>query len=224
MKIHAKFFVTTISITFVFGCAKINEHVEQKMLAGTVRNVAQEKRLFPAYIFNNDELIATTDNQGNYEITTIEAGNFTIKCSAVGYADAKSSITIREGKLTTLDFNLIADETNGRVYGEFHDSTLFSQQLAVNPSMLEWNSKELFDGISGATLQEKTLNHEVPERKVKIGNCQVACSDGFGQYWFTVQCGTYPLNGSCDGYNEKQQIIVVKPNDRLYVNFVLEKE
>jgi len=33
---------------------------------------------------------------------------------------------------------------------------LYDEQLIVNPSMADWNENELFDGVSGATIQSGT--------------------------------------------------------------------
>ncbi|MDA3890874.1 MAG: carboxypeptidase-like regulatory domain-containing protein [Salinivirgaceae bacterium] len=222
-----KAYYILISLVFwvasIISCTKNTQQISQTTLAGTVKNELQNKVIFPAFIFLDEELIATTDINGNYNITSLEAGEYRIIISAVGYEDNTISIIIADGKITTTNFSLVSSDAIGRVYGEFHDANLYDQQLIENPSLSEWNELELWEGVSGATIQKKTMP-EIGDRTVTLGDSLVAYSDGFGQYWFKIQCGTYQIKGICDGYKDKEQTIVVKPDDRIYVNFILENK
>jgi len=224
MKVNWMLVSVTLLATFIISCTKNPENITQTTLVGNVKNEMQNKVIFPAFIFLGNELLATTDSNGNFSIISLGADEYQITCSAVGYEDKTTSIVIIDSKITTANFFLVASDAKGRVYGEFQDGNLYQQRLIAKPEISNWNSKELFDGISGATLQEKTLGYEIGDIIVSLGDSLVAYSDGFGQYWFEIQCGTYPLSGSCDGYKDMVQTIKVKPDENIYVNFILTNE
>lgn len=224
MKVNWILISVSLLVTFIISCTKNTENITQTTLVGNVKNEMQNKVVFPAFIFLGNELLATTDSIGNFSIVSLEADEYQITCSAVGYEDKTTLVVIIDNKITTANFFLVESDVKGRVYGEFQDGNLYQQRLIAKPEISNWNSKELFDGISGATLQEKTLGHEIGDRIVTLGDSLVAYSDGFGQYWFEIQCGTYPLSASCDGYFDRVQTIEVKPDEKIYVNFILSNE
>jgi hypothetical protein len=69
-----------------------------------------------------------------------------------------------------------------------------------------------------------TLEYEVPERQVFLGDSLLTVSDGFGQYWFELQSGTYWIRGSCEGYKDVSQVVRVLPDSKTYYNFFLPRE
>jgi len=119
---------------------------------------------------------------------------------------------------------LSPDDSKGRIYGELHDKMLYDEQLKANPSMAAWDGKELFDGVSGATIQTMTFGFDLPASEIFIGDSLFALTDGFGQYWFDIQAGTYPLRICCTGYQDTMQIIKVEPDNSVFANFILLKE
>ncbi len=190
-------------------------------LLGTVLNISDDEAIYPAFLILGDELLATTDKSGKYEISTIEPGTYSLVCSAMNYSDRTVQLDVKEGNTIVYDFLLSPDDSKGRVYGELHDQTLYNEQLTVNPSMADWNGKELFDGVSGATIQTMTFGFDLPASEIYIGDSLHALTDGFGQYWFDIQSGTYPIRVSCPGHRDTMQIVKVESDARVYANFIL---
>jgi hypothetical protein len=183
-----------------------------------------ENFISPAYIFSRDSLVATTDKNGSFQLLSLEPGNYFFTCSAINFRDTTMQVNVIGSQTTNLVFELMPDSSTGRVYGEFQDGTFFQEMLQKNPELTSWSEKELFEGVTGATLQSKTLKRELPYRNVFLGDSLLAVSDDFGQFWFEVQSGTYPIKGTCEGYHEKIEIFQVLPNERTYITFVLKRK
>jgi hypothetical protein len=130
-------------------------------------------------------------------------------------------VSILGGRTTVQDFVLIPDSSVVKVYGEFQDLDLFNQRVSENPQLATWDSKQIVDGTTGATLQNKTLQVEVPDRIVSLGDSVVALSDGFGQFWFRIPCGAHRLKGSCEGYRSVTRVVKVRSDRTPYVTFLL---
>jgi hypothetical protein len=109
------------------------------------------------------------------------------------------------------------------VRGEFEDASLFAKALAERPEMVSWSAKEICDGLSGATLQNKDFGGKLPDRTVLLNGKVLAYSDGFGQYWIALPPGTYALVGKCRGYRDARAELIVAPGSEPYVNFFLER-
>jgi hypothetical protein len=193
------------------------------VLLGTVKNMLDDETVHPAFLILGNELLSTIDESGTYEITSLDPGIYSLVCSAINYADKTMQVELKEGHVVTYDFLLSPDSSEGRVYGELHDQTLYDEQLIVNPSLADWNAKELFDGVSGATLQTMTFGLDLPTSEIYIGDSLFSVTDGFGQYWFDVQPGTYPLRVSSIAYRDTMQIVKVEKDGRVYTNFILSK-
>lgn len=214
-------------ISFFINCNSSTKPKETKgSIQGTVNNVlsGDVSIIHPAYIFLEDSLLATTDEYGNYSISIIEEGAYQFTCSALNYRDTTKQVQVIGGKTVTIDFYLTPDSSTGRIYGEFQDIIIFNNSLEIDSSLTDWDAKQIFEGVTGATIQRKTLLYDVPDRKVYLSDSLLAISDGFGQYWFEIQCGTYCIKGSCEGYNDATQVIKVLPNTRIYVNFFLARK
>jgi hypothetical protein len=111
----------------------------------------------------------------------------------------------------------------GLVYGEFEDARLFFRELAKRPEMASWTAKEIFDGLSGATIQYKTYNRKVADRIVLVDGQVAAQADGFGQFWIELQPGTYKIRGACAGFKDTEAVLDIKPGSKHYLNFFLRK-
>ena len=221
-----KFIISFVILSFFIKCDNTTEPKQTKgIVKGTVKNVLGGNALgiHSAYIFINDSLVAKTDESGKYLIASIEEASYFLTCSALDFRDTTMQVNVIGGKTVTRDFFLTPDSTTGKVFGEFQDLVLFNDSLQTNPSLKFWDARDIFDGVTGATLQSKTLLYEVPDRTVLLDDSILAVSDGFGQFWFEMQCGTYCLKGCCEGYQEATQVIKVLPNTRNYVNFFLDR-
>ena len=179
-----------------------------------------------AYLFIGDSLMATTDETGQFEIPALDEGKQFILCSALFAKDTTVQINIAANKTSTLDILLTPDSTIGRVYGEFQDMTLFREKLTEMPEMAEWTELQEYEGTTGATYQMKWLDSLYTGGIVTLGDQWLAYDDGFGQYWFKIQAGTYPITGSSEGegYLSQTRVITVLPDDRVYLNFYLNRE
>lgn len=215
-------FVCLLFICLGFGCDQSTEILKPGAIEGMVRGIQEgNPAVYPAYIFQGDSLLAETDGTGFYRIQTLSPASYQLTCSALDYGNSIRSVEVQENKTTTFNFDLSPDTTRGRVYGEFQDLTLYQERLAEDSTMQSWTEKEIFDGGTYATLQTKWLGYEVPDRMVYLGDQLLAYSDGFGQYWFEIQCGTYPITGSCEGYESVTHTVTVSTDEPVYVNFIL---
>ena len=62
---------------------------------------------------------AVTDASGNYIIKGMNTGTYTVKASALGYADAQETVQVTEGSVTTQDF--VLSSTVGSISGTVKD-------------------------------------------------------------------------------------------------------
>ena len=217
-------FLLPVAVLVFSSCTKDPDPSPEAIITGTVKNQLQEGPVHPAFIIHGDEMLATTDEKGTYRITSVEAGHYSLICSALEFDDQTLDADVSEGETRNIDFVLTPDDRTGRIYGEFHDKTLYEENLITRPEMADWNARQLYDGVSGATLQSLTFGFDLPERQVYLGDSLVGISDGFGQYWFELQCGTYPFTGSCEGYNDTTVIVRIEPDQKVYANFILSLE
>lgn len=111
----------------------------------------------------------------------------------------------------------------GKVFGEFEDMGLFERALRKRPATAGWNDKEVWDGLSGATIQAKTMGPKVPDRVVLLDGEILAYADGFGQYWLALPPGSYSLTGRCEGYEDAVIDVEVRRASTSYANFYLER-
>ncbi len=112
----------------------------------------------------------------------------------------------------------------GKVYGEFQDRALFERFVAGHPEMKGWSERAVWDGLSGATIQAKTMGRPVPARLVLLGNRVIAAADGFGQFWVSLPPGRYVLTGRCAGYEDAEVEVEVTAVSATYANFYLKKK
>lgn len=220
-------FVILFFLLLWISCQQTTEQVEtDNTVQGTVNRFLPNgpSVVSPAFIFMGDSLLATTDTKGSYRINNLEAGNHDLTCSALFCSDTTVSVQVKGGRTVTLDFNLNPDSTTGIILGEFQDGFLFQQRLQEEPSLADWSEKKIYDAGTGATLQYKTVQVVIPECIVSLADSQVASVVAWGQYWLEIQCGTYPLTGSCEGYKSVMHIIKVQPEEKGYLNFILPRE
>mgnify|MGYP006289039625 FL=1 len=217
--------ISLLSLIFLLYCEQSSEPKETTgHISGVVKSAgSNDVFIHPAFIFSGDSLICTTDVQGEFSITPLNEGRYSLTCSALGYRDTTMQVQVLGGQTAKPVLLLTPDVATGRVYAEFQDDFLFQQELQTDSSMTLWNAQELFDGVTGATLQSKTLRMELPPRQIFIGDSLIAITDDFAQAWFDVQAGTYPLRGCCEGYVDSTQVVRVIPDERVYVAFFLDR-
>lgn len=208
----------------VLSCKKSTEpEITTGSLQGIVRSLAQEgSAVIPsASIFKNGTLLAESNESGKYTVTDMEAGSHNLTCSALNYRDTTVQVLIEKGKTVVQDFYLKPQTATGRITGEFQDLHLFDSLKVADPALAGWNDQEVYDGVTGATLQAKTLGFDVPDRTVSIGDSIWAYTDGWAQFRIILPAGTHILTGSCDGYQSVTRTVTVEADTRHYVNFLL---
>ena len=207
------------------NCTKKSKETEGD-IKGFVKELEQnsEAIIYPAYIIYEDTLLATTNESGEYLISSLEEGTYTLICSALNFRDTIEQVKVVGGETVTHNFSLQSDSTTGIVVGEFQDMLIFNDSLETNPGLAVWDDKQIFDAATGATIQMKWLNYYVGDREVYLGDDLLGVSDAFGQYGFYVQCGTYCFKGSCEGYISKTHIATILPDTKIYLNFFLERD
>jgi len=219
---EARYLWLCAMLMLLAGCSEKIESTETG-IKGTVKDIAQDALIYPAYIIHGQELLATTDEDGYFEITSLEEGIYTLVCSALNYSDQSLQLAVEEGAIVSQDFLLTSDEQTGTVYGELHDQVLYDEQLISDPGMADWTGKELFDGVSGATIQKKSFP-DLPPGDIYIGDSLFFSTDDYGQYWSDIQHGTYPIRVSLSGYRDSMQILRIVPDSSAFANFILREE
>lgn len=208
----------------VLSCKKSTEpEVTTGSVQGIVKSLAQEgSTVIPsASVFENGTLLARSNDSGKYTVTDMEAGSHNLTCSALNYRDTTVQVLIEKGKTVVQDFYLKPQTATGRITGEFQDLHLLDILKTTDPSLADWGPQEVYDGVTGATLQAKTLGRDVPDRTVSISDSIWAYTDGWAQFRIILPAGTHVLTGSCEGYRSVTQTVTVEPDARHYVNFLL---
>lgn len=173
-----------------------------------------------AFLIEGEDLLGISDENGHFDEDILDPGTYTLICSALGFTDGVQEVNVKQEGDTRVDFMLIEDQQTGRFYGELLDLDLFMENLETNPEMAQWTEKEIYDGITGATIK---FDYDEPSAQVYLVDSLLSYSDGYGQFWFDLQAGTYPLKVTCPGYRDTLKIIEVVPDIRSYLIFYLEK-
>jgi hypothetical protein len=111
----------------------------------------------------------------------------------------------------------------GKVFGEFEDASLLAEAFEAVPAMRRWSDRELCEGLSGATIQAKTMGR-VPDRIVLEKGRRVAYADGYGQFFVALKPGVHELVGRCKGYRDAKARVELRAGSEKYVIFSLEKK
>jgi hypothetical protein len=212
------------SVCFSYlNCTKESNETEGS-IAGVVTDQGSEAIIHPTYIFHNDTLLTTTNESGEYFISSLREGKYSLICSALNFRDTVEQVKVVGGGTVTHNFSLKSDNTTGRLVGEFQDMLIFNDSLQTNPGLAEWDAKQICDAATGATIQFKWFPDFRGTRVIYLGDDSLGISDAWGQYGFYIQCGTYCFTGTCDGYKSKTHVVTIFPDTKTYLNFLLERE
>lgn len=190
----------------------------------TIEDQGASAFVYPAYIFHNDSLLATTNELGEYTISSLEEGSYNLTCSALNYSDLMQQVTVEGGKTVTQNFALQSDDSRGILLGEFQDLSVFNDSLSSNPALAEWDDQQVYTAATGATIQAKWFPGFTGTRVIYLGNDSIGYADAWGQYAAVIQCGTYSFTGTCDGYKSKTHVVTIVKDTKTYLNFILERE
>lgn len=195
-------------------------------IRGNVRimNQGEDAIIHPAYIFHNDTLLATTNKYGEYHISALSEGDYSLICSALNYSNLVQQVKVVGGETTTQNFSLQPDDSRGILVGEFQDLTVLNDSLTNHPELSEWDDQQIYNAATGATIQKKWFDSFSGKRIVFLGNDSLGHADAWGQYAFVIQCGTYSFTGTCDGYKSTNHVVTIVEDTKTYLNFLLERE
>ena len=101
---HKTVLLISVSLLMIIACEETE--LMKTSITGTVYSETEGGTIYPAYIILNKELLVTTDVEGNFEITSLEAGSYSLTCSAINYGDQIIQVELEEGKIASYDFIL----------------------------------------------------------------------------------------------------------------------
>jgi hypothetical protein len=196
-------------------------------IQGMVYNIVPDDTamIYPAYIYIDDDLAAITDENGRYIIASLDKGIYPLKCisSSLYFKSAIDTVEITGGEIDTSDFYL--ERGTGVIYGEFQDVDLFNENIISFPDMEDWNSEQIYEGVTGATIIEKNLQTYVPIGEVYYGDSLFTRAKVYGQFYKTLTCGKYSLTGSLEGYiNDIQEVDVFNDSIHCIIFFLSSEE
>jgi hypothetical protein len=214
---------TLYLILFLFSIISCDDKIEQSSVGIYSGKITSVSRLpiYPFYIIEGDSLLSI-ENENNQFSIELEEGEHKIVFSAIGYSDTIISIQI-SGNIYG-DIQLKENKETGRIYGEFQDLKLFQQKATENNELAKWSDKQIMDGVTGATIMENNNSTNFEQAQVFIGDSMLGYADVYGQYWFEIQCGTYPLTGKSAGFLSETKVIKVAPRAKVDLNFFLQKK
>ena len=204
----------------IISCDDKIEQTSVGIYSGKITSVSGTP-IYPFYIIEGDSLLSIFSENNQFSIE-LEEGEHEIVFSAIGYSDTIIPIQIN-GDIHA-DIKLKENKETGRIYGEFQDLKLFQQKVSENNDLAKWSDKQIMDGVTGATIMENNNSTNFEQAQVFIGDSMLGYADVYGQYWFDIQCGTYPLTGKSAGFSSETKVIKVLPRAKVYLNFFLPKK
>lgn len=107
MRTQRLFSHLSIAVFLVIALTALPAQAQTGTVSGTVFD-AETQNPLPGtnVVIQGTQQGATTDSQGEYEITGVEPGDYTVLASFVGYQDLSKEITVQSGQTSELDFQL----------------------------------------------------------------------------------------------------------------------
>lgn len=119
-------------------------------LKGTVSDSLSNETLVGAnIILEGTSIGAATNIEGNYNITSIPPGKYSIKCTYIGYKPKNTTVTIVDGKTLELNFTLNVDVVQGKEV--VVTAQALGQAAAINQQI---NSNNIVNVISEQKIKE----------------------------------------------------------------------
>jgi hypothetical protein len=218
-------------VIFIIACKESVEPKETKgNITGTVKDLQSGEAITEeeASIFLGNNLLATTNENGVYSISSLEEGTYELTCSIESefFNEETNTVQITGGKTTTHDFYV---EHLGKLYGEFQDFTLFNDAVVADSQVAKWDARTIYEGTTGATLIGKYVLANVAQCEIYSGDTVLIYVDAWAQYVKMLPVGNYTLQGSCAGaenlkYVDEIKDIEIFPDSIHYVNFFLSRQ
>jgi len=101
-------------------------------ISGTVTDAATRKAIGGATV-NNGATSATTNSNGNYTISNVPQGTYTVTASANGYQSSSRTITVSSGQTATANFSLAKEASAA--------NTMWAESITFTPTGSELQIK-----------------------------------------------------------------------------------
>lgn len=107
MRTQRLFSHLSIAVFLVIALTALPAQAQTGTVSGTVFD-AETQNPLPGtnVVIQGTQQGATTDSQGEYEITGVEPGDYTVLASFIGYQDLSKEVTVQSGQTSELDFQL----------------------------------------------------------------------------------------------------------------------
>ena len=219
MKINIKLVFIVILLTIIISCEdSTSPNNSGGVFSGTIISSSTSEPVVSVFIFMDDVYLGMIENSNSFAFE-LNPGEYEFIFSAIGFLDEIVSVTINGNY--NQEIVLTENSEIGRVYGEFQDSVKLEQKISDNNDIANWDEKEIYDGVTGATILEDNSSVDFQQAKLFIGDSLVGYADVYGQYWIKIQSGTYPLTGESEGFKNETKTIKILPDSKVYENFYL---
>lgn len=145
-----------LAFLFFFAFASAPAWAQTGSIAGVVTDAESQTTLPGAsVVIEGTSQGASTDNEGRYEISGVEPGEYTVVVTFVGYSEQAREVTVEAGETATLDFALETsamqmDEVVAVGYGEQQRRDVTGSVSSVSGSDLQEVSNTSIDlGLQG---------------------------------------------------------------------------
>jgi len=219
LKINIKLVFIVILLTIIISCEdSTSPNNSGGVFSGTIISSSTSEPVVSVFIFMDDVYLGMIENSNSFAFE-LNPGEYEFIFSAIGFLDEIVSVTINGNY--NKEIVLTENSEIGRVYGEFQDSVKLEQKISDNNDIANWDEKEIYDGVTGATILEDNSSVDFQQAKLFIGDSLVGYADVYGQYWIKIQSGTYPLTGESEGFKNETKTIKILPDSKVYENFYL---
>ncbi|OIP01451.1 MAG: hypothetical protein AUJ97_07035 [Bacteroidetes bacterium CG2_30_32_10] len=104
MNIYLKNILNTFIICVLLSVITITSYAQS--ISGNISDIKSSKTIPGVNVLIKSSIGATSDAQGNYKISNIKAGEYTLKVSCIGYEEIKKKVVAKENENITLNFLL----------------------------------------------------------------------------------------------------------------------
>jgi hypothetical protein len=200
MIIRIKYLISkSLAITALFSIfCGLNAQTSQLKISGNVKDGVTSLPLENVHILLiQNSRGSTTDSKGNYTISGVEAGSYSIQASMTGYTTERRKVTVAKDRDTEVSFNLLPetyqiDSVNITAEKEFRSLMFkpYTEPLSISPAISKVSHAEIIR--QGAKTVVDALNY-VPGALIETRGRQV-------KQFFSVRGQMYPypnyaLNG-----------------------------
>lgn len=156
MRTPRLFSTVSLALFLVAALTALPAQAQTGTITGTVFDAESQNPLPGAnVVIQGTQEGATTDSQGEYEITGLSPGEYTIQASFVGYQNLSKEVTVQAGQTSELDFQLPRsamqmDEVVAIGYGEQQRRDVTGSVSSIEGSDLQEVSDRSIDlGLQG---------------------------------------------------------------------------